>query len=388
MIRPPASKILQSWGLGSDFEAISDTSLSTFFRDLYTGRVATKNVAIDVADSPDWGTDRPVAQQLLYDRAVEAGSEFIFSSTVQDVQDSTERASVTIKDGQTHPADLILVADGIRSRIRSKILSPSSEPLDPIVSNITLYGIRPSLDQLRSDKDAKSLIDSVNLNIWMGRNLQVVGRMSNKLARFGAFFGILAEYTDQKGLWDEDGDIEQLRSAFASAEPALRGALRVSTTCDRWKLAEMPHLSRWTSREGRIVLLGDSAHAMLPNAAHGFSQIVEDIGALSYLFENERSLGIPTITDIWQTIRIPRVNRIKEFAAWNTRVFLGEENAHTLISKSSADHAKPTAQVKSFKTLKPDARAPFYTAAFLKWAQDYDAVGEVKKYLEKSRAKI
>ena len=203
MIRPPASQIFQSWGLGPSFEAISDTSLATFFRDMQTGRVATRNIAVDIAESPDWGTDREAAQKLLYDRACQAGASIEFGVVVEDVSDNAEEATVSLRAGATYKADLLLAADGIRSRIRSKILADVKEPIDPVVSKITLYGIRHPLEDLRSIPDAKPLIDNVNLNVWMGKRLQVVGRSSRKLGRFGALYGIVADYTDQKGLWDE-----------------------------------------------------------------------------------------------------------------------------------------------------------------------------------------
>ena len=203
MIRPPASKIFQSWGLGPDFESISDTSLATLFRDLKTGQVATRNVAVDVADTPDWGTYRELVQRLLYDRAVQAGANIEFGASVEEVYDNTREATVVLKGGETHTADLLLAADGIRSRIRSRILADAKQPIDPIVSKITLYGTKNSLKNLRSHAQAKPLAENVNLNVWMGKDLQVVGRASHKLGHFGVLYGVSSDETDQKGLWDE-----------------------------------------------------------------------------------------------------------------------------------------------------------------------------------------
>lgn len=162
----------------------------------------------------------------------------------------------------------------------------------------------------------------------------------------------------------------------------------MANKCDRWKLAEMPDLPRWTSRDGRIALLGDSAHAMLPNAAHGFSQIVEDIAVLEYLVEKHPSGIIADITRTWQSIRIPRVNRIKAFAAWNTRAFLGEGPTNPLVGKASGAAKQAPGQMKSLKTLPPDSSAPFHTSAFLKWVQAYDAVGEAEKYVQGPKARM
>lgn len=58
-----------------------------------------------------------------------------------------------------------------------------------------------------------------------------------------------------------------VRKCFEGSCPELVAVLKLATACDRWKVAEMPDLPRWTSRQGGIVLLGDAAHAMQPNAA-------------------------------------------------------------------------------------------------------------------------
>ena len=171
MVRPPASKVFISWGLGPDFEAIADTSLGTFLRDMRTGKIATRNVAVDVTDSPDWGTDREATQKLLYDQACEVGADFQFDAAGKDVYDTASEATVVTIGGTTYTADLVLAADGIRSRIRRKILADVGESTDPVISNITLYGVRHTIEDLRSDPEAKSLIDNVNLQSLDGKEL-------------------------------------------------------------------------------------------------------------------------------------------------------------------------------------------------------------------------
>lgn len=65
----------------------------------------------------------------------------------------------------------------------------------------------------------------------------------------------------------KDGDIAFVRQRFEGICPPLSAVLKLATKCDRWKIAQIPNLPRWTSRTGRTILLGDSAHAMEPNAA-------------------------------------------------------------------------------------------------------------------------
>ena len=239
MIRPPASKAFISWGLRPDFEAVADTSLGTFLRDMRTGKVATRNVPVDIAESPDWGTDREAAQKLLYDKACEAGAEVQFGAVVEDVYDTANEATVMNKGGTIYTADLVLAADGIRSRLRPKILADVKEPIDPVISKITLYGVRHPIEDLRSDPKAKSLIDNVNLQVWMGKKLQVVARSSNKLARWGAVYGVVSDETDQKGLWDEVSGPAPLQRWGSMLISMFR--TETSNTSERHLLTRIPH---------------------------------------------------------------------------------------------------------------------------------------------------
>jgi salicylate hydroxylase len=110
---------------------------------------------------------------------------------------------------------------------------------------------------------------------------------------------------------------------------------------------------------------------MHPNAAQGFSQIIEDIGVLEYLISQDADAisNMPMITSRWQQIRKTRVERIKAWAKHNSYMFIGQPATGT----NRADKWR----IKSLKNTKPDMNADFSTSAFLKWTQDYDAIGEV-----------
>ncbi|KAF2158536.1 hypothetical protein M409DRAFT_30973 [Zasmidium cellare ATCC 36951] len=382
-VRPGASRIMHTWGLRPDLEKIGDPTGAFLLRNMATGEVAMTNVAVDASDEIDWGTNREFLMKMLYQRALEAGAEILFDCTVTETMEEPWKVRLVLKDGRDFSADLVLAADGIRSRIRPQILSDVKEPIDPIVSNTTLYGVRVNASKIKARSDTKRLMDNDHVSVWQGKNGFVVSRYSEKLNSFGGLFGMKSE-NDMKGLWDEKGDIQFVRDFYSGSCEDLRAALEVATSCDRWKLAELPDLPRWTSKGGRIALLGDSAHSMEPNAAQGFSMIVEDIGVLDYLIQHDQNAAanLATITNTWQKIRKPRVERIKAYAKENTKAFLGEPMPHR--------HRQETAgsTVKSLKNVIPKMDAKFTTSAFVKWALDYDAVAEAKKYVEGTRSRL
>ena len=77
---------------------------------------------------------------------------------------------------------------------------------------------------------------------------------------------------------------------------------------------------------------------------------------------------------MWEKVRIPRVDRIKAYAKWNTAMFTGEP-----VAPKSGNGQNV---VKSLKTVKPNMHSSFHSSAFLKWALDYDAIGEAARYVE------
>ncbi|EME48277.1 hypothetical protein DOTSEDRAFT_42508 [Dothistroma septosporum NZE10] len=105
---------------------------------------------------------------------------------------------------------------------------------------------------------------------------------------------------------------------------------------------------------------------MEPNAAQGFSMIIEDIGVLDFLLQRDRdpNTNMPAITATWQQIRKPRCERIKAYAKENTAVFLNQPLTHRQRQESTQS------SVKSLKDVMPDMDARFTSSRFIDWALD------------------
>jgi salicylate hydroxylase len=116
MIRSGACSTLHTLGLEANLEAMSDRVPTTLVRDAKTGEII-KRYPVEVSDTPAWGTTRQDLMNLLYRKAVEAGVDVRFGYFVADVLDEpgTERPFAELDRGQHIDADMILVADGIKS---------------------------------------------------------------------------------------------------------------------------------------------------------------------------------------------------------------------------------------------------------------------------------
>ena len=77
-----------------------------------------------------------------------------------------------------------------------------------------------------------------------------------------------------------------------------------------WPFMRMPKLERWYSETGRVVLLGDSAHAMPPSSGQGVNQALEDVWTLTALLTSGRELR--ECLEVWQSLRQQRIDEVLE----------------------------------------------------------------------------
>ncbi|PPJ60949.1 hypothetical protein CBER1_08579 [Cercospora berteroae] len=397
-IRPGASRTLHSWGLRSGLEEIGDVTRGFLIRSVKTGEIATKNVGVDISDETDWGVLRENLMSLFWKRVKErmdAGAEIEarFGIDVDKVEEDAKLgiARVHLGGGEVLEGDLILAADGIRSKIRGQILEDCGKNVDPIISDTTLYGVKVKAQKVLEREETKKLGISDFATVWAGQDRMVVSRLNAKTGICSGLF-IIREDNDMNGLWDEKGDINYVRDCFKGSCDDLTTMLDITEVCDRWKLAELPDLPCWKSKGGRIALLGDSAHAMEPHAAQGYSMIVEDIGVLQYLLSRQPdpTQSLPEILEAWERLRKPRAERIKAYAKHNGASFLSSTPFPSIrpARKTTTFKGQDALPARSLKDVRPDMNAKFESAAFLKWALDYDAVAEAKKYLESKSSRL
>ena len=71
-----------------------------------------------------------------------------------------------------------------------------------------------------------------------------------------------------EGGWFAKGDLETIKERFSDFAPLITKLLDMANPDETyvWRLSELPELETWSSKNGRVVLMGDAAHAMLPYA--------------------------------------------------------------------------------------------------------------------------
>lgn len=61
--------------------------------------------------------------------------------------------------------------------------------------------------------------------------------------------------------WNEPGDVEAMRALFQGFAPVVTTLFSLVDSCAKWTIGDLPPLKTWVSESGRLVLVGDAAHA-------------------------------------------------------------------------------------------------------------------------------
>lgn len=253
-----------------------------------------------------WLIHRADYHKCLYTRALELGVQIKLNSLVQSVDESAP--SVTLANGEVISADVVVGADGIRSTVRESILGDE----DVTITDSTNCAYRATVpnELMRQDAETAQLMDDVNANCWIGHERHIMAYP----IRNGALYNLVMSHPGKAsvGKWNEPGNLDEMKQHYADFDPVIKKVLSKVKNCLKWKLADLPPLLRWVSRSGRVVLIGDAAHAMVPYLAQGASLSIEDGAALAECVDHATDVTqIPAVLNAFAEIRKPRCETVQ-----------------------------------------------------------------------------
>jgi len=212
-------------------------------------------------------------------------------------------ARLTFANGQMAEADLVIAADGIQSTLQKYVIAPSA----PEYSGSRAYrGLIASERLPEWRKEAHQ--------IWMGdgKHFMVFPVRSGRLLNYVGFVPTKSETIES---WSAIGDRDELAASFTGWDPRVVGLLEKVETCFWWGLYDRKPLTSWT--KGRLALLGDAAHAMLPHVGQGANQAIEDGAALAVFLEGRDSDDIPDTLRRYEFFRRERTDVVQAEARQN-----------------------------------------------------------------------
>jgi len=217
-----------------------------------------------------------------------------------DFVQTTRNATVTFANGATVTADVVIGADGIHSVLQGYVVAPS----EPVFSGVVAgRGLVPALETYPSD----------TMRMWVGRDKHFLvfpvraGQLLN-------YVGFVPSPTEVRESWSAAGDPAALAAHFAGWDPVIGQIIEAITgpggSGFEWGMYDRAPLPRWSV--GRMTLLGDAAHPMLPHLGQGVNQALEDGVALATLLGAiDDPARVPDALRAYESLRRARTAQVQ-----------------------------------------------------------------------------
>jgi salicylate hydroxylase len=251
-------------------------------------------------------------------------------------------ARVKFANGATAEADVVVAADGIHSELRPHVFPPSKPVFH---GNISYRGLvaRERLPDWPMDRWQMWAGPSKHFLVFPVRH----GEMVN-------YVGFVPADQEMKESWSAPGDPDVLRREFDGWDPRISAVLKQVDTTFRWALYDREPLPTWT--RGRLTLLGDAAHPMLPHLGQGANQSIEDGMALATILSKVNNAAVPAALQAYERLRRERVAQVQLGARQNG---LRVDSAYTDLVVRDAElaaHADFRKHLYAYDVV-PDAKA-------------------------------
>ncbi|MFM1813950.1 MAG: hypothetical protein RLZ98_645 [Pseudomonadota bacterium] len=186
-------------------------------------------------------------------------------------EDSGAAVRVLTRDGRSFEGEALIAADGLRSTVREQMVGTSEPDLIGYVAHRVVVPI----------SEAPAGIPLGDVILWGGPGFHIV----NYPLRGGEVFNIVAVF--RTDTFSERGTVDdyrrELQETYRDAHPIMRQMIDMVNLERRWPIGDRLPRRGWSS--GRVVMLGDAAHAALQSLAQGACMAIEDAVILGALID-------------------------------------------------------------------------------------------------------
>jgi salicylate hydroxylase len=217
-----------------------------------------------------------------------------------DAGQDADAVTIGFGNGTSVTADVVIGADGIHSVLQGFVVDPA----EPVFSGVVAYrGLVPSMAGYPAG----------TMRMWAGESKHFLvfpvraGQLLN-------YVGFVQSGTSVRESWSAAGDPAALAAHFTGWDPVIGEIIAAITgpggSGFQWGMYDRVPLPRWSS--GRLTLLGDAAHPMLPHLGQGVNQALEDAVALAELLGACASpAGVPRALAAYEELRRDRTAHVQ-----------------------------------------------------------------------------
>jgi salicylate hydroxylase len=227
---------------------------------------------------------------------------------VISVVQNDDTVTVELSDGRAVSADILIGADGVHSAVRQHVVT-QHQPAR-FTGHVAYRMLIPRSALPTNSPPAPSV------TLWLGPH----GHIVSYWVRGGQLYNVVAIIEDSQ--WKDDGwnitaELSAVRAAFDDWDPRLQALFGAAGDIHKWALLDHPVPPVWS--RGRVALLGDACHAMLPYLAQGGAMAIEDAWVLGEVLAD--ATDPVAALSCYSQLRVARATRVHGRAARNANMF-------------------------------------------------------------------
>ncbi len=315
---PNATRILREWQLLAPLAAHAAFPQRLLARDAVDGGVlAQLPLGVDFErryGAPYATAHRADLHAVLLQGAQDAGALLRLDARITSASDEAQAVCAATSCGHEIEADALLGADGLWSAVRAQLLHDGP----PQPTGHLAY--RALLRQA----ELPAALRSSDVTAWLGPRMHLVSYP----VRGGEWLNIAAFAEGRHGGdpqdWDHAAAAADIHAVMEGACSALRDLVHAVPAWRLWLLHDRaPLQGAQQMARGRIALLGDAAHPMLPYLAQGAGMAIEDARELgrSLASARDRVIDVETALQRYALGRWQRCARVQQRSQRNGRIF-------------------------------------------------------------------
>jgi salicylate hydroxylase len=339
---PNVTRLLQAWGLTASLQAVAAYPDNLVIRSADTGaelgRLRLGAQAQARYGAPYATIHRADLQALLLQAVqAEAGVALTLDQAITGFEQDANSVSVQHADGHQTPGALLVGADGLWSRVRQHLLGDGA----PRLTGHQAYRA------LLPHAELPAALRCQDVVVWLGSGLHVV----QYPVRGGDWLNVVALVEDRalhqnpgdRSGWDHAALGADLQQLLHGAAPTLQALVQAMGGWRLWHLQLRETVANASQMsQGRVALLGDAAHPMLPYLAQGAGMAIEDAQALGAALATAGAT--PAALTQYAQARWQRNARVQKRALRNAWIFhasgptrWGRDLAMRLLGESLLD---------------------------------------------------
>ena len=309
-LSPNATKVLNYLGLFKDLEPYIFEPNSFQFLNFSTGKVITERKLGEAIkkdfNSPNYDIHRADLQRVLLNKIKVKNIDIHSNMKVTNVGNNKNSAFIEV-DGKKIQADLVIGADGIHSKVSDSLFGKKE----------IIYTGNVAWRMLIPVEILPENLILPDTTVWLGPNKHFVTYHVNGGKNLNCVCLVEQDGWFNES-WSEKGEIGELKRAYKGWNRTIETLLQHAdpNTLYKWALHDRLPMKQWS--KGRIVVLGDAAHPMLPFLAQGAAMAIEDGAVLANCIDNFDE--VEEALKYFEKIRKPRTSYVQSAARRNAKV--------------------------------------------------------------------